>query len=105
MDAYLASERLTKSLYRFVAYYNAAICAEELGQLEKALEIFEKAKSSPHFALVPQTLFNMGRIALELQDKEAAKGYFQTLVDKYSNESWANLAKSQLLILETEGNL
>jgi TolA-binding protein len=40
-----------------------------------------------------------------LQDKEAAKGYFQTLVDKYSNESWANLAKSQLLILETEGNL
>ncbi|HQC26694.1 MAG TPA: tetratricopeptide repeat protein [Treponemataceae bacterium] len=106
MDAYLASAEANKKAYTAsVAYYNAAICAEELGQLEKALEIFEKAKSSPHFALVPQTLFNMGRIALELQDKEAAKGYFQALVDKYSNESWANLAKSQLLLLETEENL
>lgn len=104
-DAYNhAAKANPKSYTASIAYYNAAVCAEELGELSDAISFFEKATNSKDFALVPQALFNMGRIALDMQDAENARVYFQKLVDTYSTDPWSNLAKSQLLALDIREN-
>lgn len=106
MNAYVKSALANPKAYTSsIAYYNAAICAEELGNLLQAIEFYEKVKEADNFALMPQVLFNMGRVSLDLKDTEAARVYFQILVEKYSSDSWANLAKSQLLALEIQERL
>lgn len=105
-DAYVKSAKANPKAYTAAnAYYNAAICAEELGELSEAISLFEKVIVSKDFALIPYTLFNMGRIALDLGDEERARIYFQKLVDTYAYDSWANLAKSQLISLDLESAL
>lgn len=89
-----------KSYTAPVCYFNAALCAEELDDLASAAELYEKAASAPDFLLVTHALFSQGRV-LETSSKTAeALEVYKTLVEKYSGDSWANLAQSRIIALE-----
>lgn len=88
-----------------ICFYNAAVCSEELDEMDKALEFYTKAADQQAFSLKPHALFNIGRINVELENFDLAKTTFQSLVDTYPSDDWADLAKSTLLLLLAEGKI
>ncbi len=96
----LASKASDTSYIAGVAYFNAASCADELGNAEKALEFYKKASEIKDFPLVPRAMFNAGRI-YEAQNKpEEAITAYNKLLEKYPKNEWAFLAKSRVIIIE-----
>lgn len=103
-DAWLMAVEANKKAYTAsISWYNAAVCCEELNEMDKALEYYSLAAASPSFSLKPHALFNMGRINTDLGKYEEAKSNFQSIIDKYSTDNWADLAKSSLLTLSSQG--
>ncbi len=105
-DAWLSSVEANKKAYTSaVSWYNAAVCSEELNEMEKALEYYGLAVEAANFSVKPHALFNMGRISSELGNYEEAKEYFQKIVDSFPSDNWADLAKSSLITLSAEGKI
>lgn len=94
-DSYLAS----------VSLYNAATAKENSGDLETALSILATlsityATTSP---IIPETLFNIGRINEVLNNNKAALESYNELAESYSSSSWTNLAKTRIIFLKASG--
>ena len=96
-------KRQIKSLYCSISLYNAAVCCEEIGEIDKALEYYGLAVEADNFSLKPHALFNMGRLYSESGKYEDAQKMFQSIIDKFPNDNWADLAKSNLISLSAEG--
>lgn len=100
-DALNYYERAAQSLENFytagVAYFNAAACADELGNNEKALECYEKASKIKNFPLVPRALFNSGRIYEAMAKNDEAVAVYNKLLEAYPKNEWALLAKSRII--------
>jgi tetratricopeptide (TPR) repeat protein len=105
-NAWLKAADLRKSSYLApLALYNAAVCSEELGEPDAALQYFEKAAAARDFALKGHALFNAGRIKDAQGDYEGAAKSYTELTDTYADDSWANLAMSRLIALRAEGKI
>jgi tetratricopeptide (TPR) repeat protein len=105
-DAWLkAAQHSSASYIAPLSWYNAAVCSEELGQTEDAFTYYEKAGAQKDFALKTHALFNAGRVKDEALDFEGAAAKYQELNDKYSGDSWANLAMTRLITLRAEGKI
>lgn len=94
-ESYLAS----------VSLYNSASAKENSGDLENALVLLERIvsdykASSP---IIPETLFNMGRINEVLNNNEAAISAYEELSESYSSSNWTNLAKTRIISLKASG--
>lgn len=94
-----------KSYTAGIAYYNQAICYELMNDKERAIELFTKVAESKDFTLASKALFNCGRLSESINAFEDAKNYYTKVVENFSSDEWANLAKSRLLTLEVEGKL
>ncbi len=105
-DAYMGAYEADKEAYTApLALYNAAISSEENGDFDSAIEYLQMVKDFDDFSLMSRALFNLGRIA-ELQSNfSLSEEAYKTLNDEYPSTTWANLAKSRLIVLKTEGNL
>lgn len=99
----LAAHALESSYTAGVAYFNAAVCADELSDNEKALEFYKKASDIRDFPLVPRALFNVGRIYEALAQNEEAIKTYNKLLETYPKNDWALLAKSRVIFL-SKGN-
>lgn len=85
-----------------VASYNVAVCYEELKDLDNAAVNYKVAADSD-FVLKNHAKFSYGRV-LEAQGKYAeAVAAYKELNDVAPEESWSKIAKSRILILQTEG--
>lgn len=105
-DSWLkAAELNTKSYTYGLCYYQAAICSEELNELDKAVEYMTIALKSPDFPVVQRSLFNVGRIEEQNGNFEAAQASYQELVSKYPSDQWASLAKTRLMQLSIDGKI
>ncbi len=105
-DAWLSAVDANKKAYTAsVCWYNAAVCSEELGETDKALEYYVLAAESAQFSLKPHALFNIARIQSDTGNFEEAKKSFQKIIDSFPNDSWADLAKSNLLLMTAEGKI
>jgi tetratricopeptide (TPR) repeat protein len=103
-DAWISAYESNKNAYTApVSLYNAAVCFEEIGEMENALEYYRLAVESKNFSLKPHALFNMGRLYSESGKYEDAQKMFQSIIDKFPNDNWADLAKSNLISLSAEG--
>lgn len=100
-----ASSLNKKSYVAPIAYFNNAVCKEELGELELAAELYGKAASCDDFLLVTHALFSQGRVLETVEKYDEASSVYQKLVDAYPANIWANLANSRLVSLEVEGKL
>ncbi|MDR3276146.1 MAG: tetratricopeptide repeat protein [Treponema sp.] len=82
-----------------VSIYNAAVAAEEAGNIEAALEHYRDAASRAEFPGAVRAQFAMGRL-LEQSDTAAAIEVYRQIASEWSTETvWVNLAQSRIIIL------
>ncbi len=88
-----------------VCYYNAGICAEELGDNANAVSYFEKASNKADFYLAPHALFSLGRVYESSSDYEKAVTAYQKLIDNYADDEYTKLAHDRVIALKTDGKV
>lgn len=88
-----------------ISYYNAAVSAENLNDLDDALAYYQKAADAEDFLLADHALFNVGRVNEAKQDYAAARDAYNKLNDTNPNGDWASLAKSRLIALKANGSI
>ena len=105
-DCYLKAASAGEKHYTAgICYYNAAVCAEELGDNQGAAGYYETAAGKDNFYLAPHALFNLGRISESLSDFAKAKESYQKIIDTYSGDEFTKLAHSRLIALKASGKL
>jgi tetratricopeptide (TPR) repeat protein len=83
-----------------IAYYNAAVCSENLNDVDSAIKYYEMAVEDEDFLLIDHALFSLGRTQEQKGDTVAATESYQKLNDLHPNSNWAKLAKSRLIALK-----
>ncbi|PIE98065.1 MAG: hypothetical protein CR988_04660 [Treponema sp.] len=100
LDAYEKASKCVPSSYAMgPALFNAAICAEEIGNTEKALEMYKKAGEAVDFPFRARSLFNAARLQ-EQSDTEVAIEIYNKIASDYANTEWAKLSKTRVIQLE-----
>ena len=97
-----AGEALPKAYTAGIAYFNAAACADELQQYEKALELYTLSAASEDFPLKPRALFNIGRLEESLAHPDKAIEAYTKLTESYPDNDWTLLAKSRIIALSIQ---
>ena len=97
-----AGEAQPKSYTAGIAYFNAAACADELQQHDKALELYTLSGSYDDFPLKPRALFNIGRLEESLAHSDKAIEAYTKLTELYPDNDWALLAKSRIIALSIQ---
>ena len=97
-----AGEAQQKSYTAGIAYFNAAACADELQQHDKALELYTLSGSYDDFPLKPRALFNIGRLEESLAHSDKAIEAYTKLTELYPDNDWALLAKSRIIALSIQ---
>ena len=104
-EAWLKVASAKKNAYTApIGYYNAAVCAENLAELDEAAANYQKAADAKDFTLAEHALFNVGRVNEAKGDNAAAKTAYEALRAKDSSSDWAELATSRIIALETSGS-
>ena len=88
-----------------LCWYNAAVCCEDLGDLDGSVELLLKTIERKDFNMKSRALYSLGRIEDQRKNYVKAAEYYNQLSAEYDGLSWAQLAKSRLIALETEGLL
>ncbi|MDY4674597.1 MAG: tetratricopeptide repeat protein [Treponema sp.] len=88
-----------------VCYYNAAVCSEELAEVDLAIDYYKKAISTPDCEFESHVLFSLGRLLEGKGDYTAAAENYSNLKDNYPSDSWTSLAESRLIALKAEGKI
>ncbi|MDR3324565.1 MAG: tetratricopeptide repeat protein [Spirochaetaceae bacterium] len=104
-EAYLQSaQKGGKTYLAPVSSYNAAVCAEEGGDLEGAIEHYERVLSHQDFPQAAHAQFSIGRLYEALEKTDLAKQAYQNIVDKRSDYTgWTELATDRLIVIEAAG--
>ena len=97
-----AGAALPKAYTAGIAYFNAAACADELQQYEKALELYILSASYDDFPLKPRALFNIGRLEESLAHPDKAIEAYTKLTESYPDNGWTLLAKSRIIALSIQ---
>ena len=97
-----AGEALPKAYTAGIAYFNAAACADELQQHDKALELYTLSAASDDFPLKPRAMFNIGRLEESLSHSDKAVEAYTKLTELYPDNDWALLAKSRIIALSIQ---
>lgn len=84
-----------------LAYFNAASCFESLDKPDEAEKNYAAAAAFPDFAFMPRALFELGRVREKQGNSSAALEAYKKLFDKMPEDSWAMLAKSRILALDS----
>lgn len=105
-DSYLKVASKSKGTYLSpLCYFNAASSLEEINDIDKALEYYQIAADDKEFLDPNHALFLVARIKEAKLDYDGAKEKYEKIISKEVKDSWANLAKSRLLVLENEGKI
>ncbi|MEL3907135.1 MAG: tetratricopeptide repeat protein [Treponema sp.] len=97
-----AGQALPKNYTAGIAYFNAAACADELKQYEKALTFYTLSADAEDFPLKPRALFNVGRLHESLSQLDQAVAAYNKLSELYPDNSWTMLAKSRVIALSIQ---
>jgi tetratricopeptide (TPR) repeat protein len=100
-----SAEKAGKSYLAPVSLFNAAVAAEEQGNLDQAIELY--AESVAHvsgFPAAARAQFEIGRLRESQGDTQAALDAYKLIQEKWANESsWINLAQSRIIVLSNSG--
>ena len=81
--------------------YNAAVAAEEQGNVEAAIDYYTKALNyGDSFPSAVRAQFSLGRLEESRNNNDAAIDAYRQLLSKWPNDPvWPNLAQSRILVL------
>jgi tetratricopeptide (TPR) repeat protein len=102
-DAWRSAARAGSKTYLApIAYFNAAVAAEEQGKLEQAIELLKSCIDNPFaFPSVPRAQFTIGRLNEQLNNIPAAiEAYRNVIINWPAITAWVNLAHSRITALE-----
>ncbi|HNY22556.1 MAG TPA: tetratricopeptide repeat protein [Treponemataceae bacterium] len=100
---YLAAISCSPNAYTAgINYFNAGVCADELGNPEDAVKYLTKASECENFAMKSRALFNLGRVEEQRSNKDAALAAYGKLVEKYPDDDWSLLAESRIIALKIQ---
>jgi tetratricopeptide (TPR) repeat protein len=96
-----AAKRGGKTYLVPAALFNAAVAAEENGNIEGAIAHYTEALVyADSFPQAAKAQFSIGRLREAQQDREAALEAYRALLEKWPNETtWINLANSRIIAL------
>ena len=97
-----AAKALPKGYTNGINYYNAAVCADELGNQEDALGFYEKCAAAENFPMKSRAMFNIGRIQEQLSRKTEAIATYEKMAEQYPDDQWTLLAKSRTITLQLQ---
>ena len=102
--AWIAAAKAAGNTYLApVAWFNAAVAAEEQGKNEEAITYYSSSISSPAgFPSASRAQFSIGRLREVLnEDEEAITAYRAVITGWPHDTTWTNLAHSRIIALET----
>ena len=90
-----------KSYLAPVSLYNAAMAAEEQGDINSAIDLLNSALGyGSDFPAAAKAQFSIGRLEESRDNKSAALEAYHTLVSKWPGDQvWANLAQNRIIVL------
>ncbi|HAH61802.1 MAG TPA: hypothetical protein DCL73_06865 [Treponema sp.] len=100
-----AAAKGKKSYTAPLAYYNEAVCSEELNNTADAAVLYGKAADAEDFMLAAHARFSQGRVYEALGDYKSASDAYNKVNDAFPDDTWAHLAKTRLIALQTEGKI
>lgn len=100
-----AAEKGKKSYTAPLSYFNAAVCSEELNDVDSAVTYYGDAAKAEDFFESDHALFSEGRVLETKGDFAAAQTSYQKVVDASPDTSWAKLAKDRLIALKNDGKI
>ncbi len=90
----------SSSFFTPLAYQQAAICSEHLGEFKKALNIYSTLeKEYDDSYLMDQVYYNLGRMYQVEKELFKAREYYKKVISQYPQSFFAENAKSRLLLL------
>jgi tetratricopeptide (TPR) repeat protein len=97
----LAAKKGAKTYLAPVSLFNAAVAAEEAGNIEDAIAHYTEALVyADVFPQAAKAQFSIGRLREEQQNKEAAIEAYRAVIEKWPTETtWINLANSRIIAL------
>ncbi len=100
-----AAHKAKKTYLEPIAYFNLAVCYEELNNAGAAAENYKAAADNADFLLKTHAKFSYGRV-LETQGKyENAVEVYKELNDNYPDNEWSYLAKTRVIALQNAGKV
>lgn len=98
------AESFPKSFYAPVAMFNAAVCYEEVEDLDAALFMLsELVKTYEDSYDVAYALYMMGRISEKKGKYTEAEQFYTQLKDDYAFSNWSKLAQNRIIYLKIQG--
>jgi tetratricopeptide (TPR) repeat protein len=101
-NAWLEAARIASRNYLApVSFYNAAVAAEERGNIDTAIAHYTRALGYGNmFPSAARAQFSVGRLEESRNNTEAALAAYRNLLNTWPNDPiWPNLAQSRILIL------
>jgi tetratricopeptide (TPR) repeat protein len=98
-DAWLSAAKTGNKTYLApIALFNAAVAAEELGNIKEAIELLEKCIAHPfEFPAAPRAQFAIGRLYEKQNDYPAAIEAYRTVLANWQDVPvWQHLARSRI---------
>jgi tetratricopeptide (TPR) repeat protein len=101
-----AARTASKTYLAPIAYFNAAVAAEEQGKTVEALDFYTRAVSHPAvFPAAARAQFAIGRLRETLRERDAALEAYRAVITGWpSDRVWTSLAQSRIISLETKPN-
>jgi len=102
-DAWLKAARSGNKTYLApMALFNAAAAAEELGNIDEAIELLQKCIAHTfEFPAAPRAQFSIGRLYEKQNNYSAAMDAYRTLlIDWQDAPLYQNLARSRIVAIE-----
>jgi tetratricopeptide (TPR) repeat protein len=97
----LSAQKGAKGYLGPVSWFNAAVAAEEAGDVESAIAHYNEALAfADSFPAAAKTQFAIGRLEEGRGNREAAIEAYRTLIERWPSDTiWVNLANSRILVL------
>ena len=89
------------SYFAPISLFNAAVAAEEHGDLESAMALYTRAMAHEDaFFIAIRAQFSIGRLHEARNDRQAAIAAYQSLLSRWPHDPlFANLAQSRIILL------
>ncbi len=99
-ERYAAAVKAAPDAYTAgLCFFNASVCADELGNSDAAVAYLEKALAIETFPMKTRALFNMARILEMNGQNDKAIATYERLTGDYAEDEWTLLGKSRLIEL------